>query len=147
MIVRFDVPSASEVAKRCGLDKDGHAQLFWTQTVYRHLMRYIPMKTGMLHKQTLITSNSTITTFSPAARYLYYGKRMVNAATGKGPMKIPGVGYRWPRGATLRPTNEPLHYTTTFSPLAGPYWDRRLAEAEGAEMAKELEAYINRGPK
>lgn len=46
--------------------------------------RYVPMVTGSLRDRTRVVEN-TIIYPGPYARYLYYGKVMVNAATGKGP--------------------------------------------------------------
>ena len=36
------------------------------------------------------------------ARYLYYGVKMVDSITGKGPALIPDVGYRFRKGAKLK---------------------------------------------
>jgi len=143
MIVRINIPSADELTKKLGINKTGQAQLFHTMNIYRHMLPYMPMETGMFStKQTRVSSPTMITTNAPQAYYLYYGNRMVNAKTGKGPAYIPGVGYRWPRGATLVPTSDPLNYTTTFHPLAGPFWDKRMVAAEGNVIAKELKDYI-----
>lgn len=145
MKITFDVPQVQTVVRSLGIDRSGPAQLFHTQNVLRRMLKYMPMETGMLStKQTVVSSSTTITTNAPQARYLYYGKRMVNSKTGKGPMYIEGVGWRWPRGATLVPTEQDLNFTKTFHPLAGPYWDRRLAAAEGDIIAKELKDYITR---
>ena len=142
MKVYFNVPEVQEVVRRLGIDKGGDAQRFHTNNVLRRMLKYMPMETGALSKTTVIQSDTLIVSDTPYSQYVYYGNRMVNAATGKGPRWIPGVGWRWPKGAKLVPTSEPLHYTTTFHPLAGPYWDRRLAQAEGDVIARELERYI-----
>lgn len=143
MTVRIHIPSVDAVVKELGIDKNGRAQIFHTQNVYRHMLPYMPMETGMFStKLTAVTSTTTITSHGPYAQFLYYGNRMVNAKTGKGPRYIPGVGYRWPRGATLVPTSDPLNYTTTFHPLAGPFWDKRMMAADSDMIAQELKDYI-----
>ena len=142
MRVYFVVPEVSEVVKKLGIDKGGAAQRFHTQNVMRRMLKYMPALTGTLEKLTVIQSDTLIVTESPYVQYVYYGNRMVNAATGKGPRWIPGVGWRWPKNAKLIATSDPLHYTTTFNALAGPFWDRRLAQAEGEVIARELERYI-----
>ena len=143
MIIHVRIPSAEEVISKLGIGKTGRAQLFHTQNIYRHMLPYMPMETGMFAtKLTAVTSSTTITAHGPYARYLYYGNRMVNSKTGKGPRYIPGVGYRWPRGATLVPTSDPLNYTTAFHPLAGPFWDKRMIAAEGDVIAQELKDYV-----
>lgn len=147
MTIYLRIPEVDEVVKKLGIGKDGRAQLFHTQNVYRHMLPYMPMETGMLStKLTAVASSTSIVTNAPYANYVYYGNRMVNSKTGKGPRYIPGVGYRWSRGATLVPTDTPLNYTTTFHPLAGPFWDKRMAAAEGDKIAKELEDFIRSQP-
>jgi len=142
MRVTFSVPSVDRVVKELGLDKEGNAQKFHTSNVLRRMMKYLPMRSGVLSKSTVITSGTSITTDTPYARYLYYGKKMVNSKTGNGPPVIPGVGPRWRKGTTLKPTDIPLDYTKDFHPLAGPFWDQRLADQEGDILAEELSAYI-----
>lgn len=147
MRVYFTVPEVVEVVKRLGIDKTGDAQRFHTNNVMRRMMKYMPMDSaGVLTKATVIQSDTVIVTETDYAAYVYYGNRMVNSKTGKGPRWIPGVGWRWPARATLVATTEPLNYTKTFNALAGPFWDRRLAEAEGEVIARELENYIRSRP-
>ena len=145
MKLTITIPNQDEIASKLGIDKTGRAQLFHTTNVFRHMLKYMPMLTGMFAtKQTTVTSNTTITTRADQAYYLYFGKRMVDSKTGRGPFYINGVGWRYRRGATLVATEEPLHYTTTFHPLAGAFWDERMMLAEGDVIADELKAYIER---
>lgn len=83
--------------------------------------KYVPALTGSLAKRTH-REKSTIVYPGPYARYLYYGKRKVNAKTGKVPMYIPEVGYRWPKHATLVPTEENLRFNKSMHPLATSHW-------------------------
>lgn len=82
---------------------------------------FVPALTLSLNNRSHVSGNRIIYP-GPYARYLYHGKVMVNAATGKGPMKIPDVGYRWPRGAILRPTNRDLKFTTSVHSKATAHW-------------------------
>lgn len=146
MKVEVDMAPVNKIIKNLGAAPDGYIQMFTTETILRHMARYMPYLTGTLSsKQTFIANPHEIHVISPAAKYLYYGKRMVNAKSGKGPRFIKGVGYRWPKGATLKETEEPLNYTTTHNQLAGPYWDKRMMAAEKDVIAKEINAYIRRG--
>lgn len=149
MILKISIPGSEELAEKLGIDKRGAAQIWHTQNVLRHMIRFMPMRTGMFAtKQTAATSSTTIRSTAPHAYYLYYGKRMVNSNTGKGPRWIPGVGWRWPKGATLVATEDDLVYTTDFNPNAGPYWDQRMLASDGAQMAQELKDYVKlRGAK
>ena len=83
--------------------------------------KYVPALTGSLSIRTHLDGN-TIVYPGPYARYLYYGKRMVDSKTGKGPMYIPEVGYRFRKYATLVATNTPLNYTKSMHPLATDHW-------------------------
>ena len=137
--------SIDRIIKDHGIDPNGRTQLFLTETIKRHMVRYMPYLTGTLSsKQTFTASPHEIDVVSHAAKYLYYGKKMVDSKTGKGPFFIKGVGFRYHKGATLKPTEEPLNYTTTHNPLAGPLWDKRMMAAEERTIARELTNYIRR---
>ena len=93
---------------------------------------FVPMLTGSLNTRTRVVGN-TIIYPGPYARYLYYGKVMVDSATGRGPMhffdKAGNEYIRFHKGAVLRPTDRPLNYTTDFHKDAGPAWiDRSKAQ-------------------
>ncbi len=92
-----------------------------TWQIMKDTARFVPALTLSLTNRTRVIGN-TIVYPGPYARYLYYGKVMVNAATGKGPMYIPEVGYRWPRGAILKPTNRNLQFTKTVHRDATDHW-------------------------
>ena len=63
---------------------------------------------------------------SPYARVLYESKVMVDAKTGKGPMRIvdkDGNEYiRFRKGAKLRPTGRDLNISTAVHPKAQSHW-------------------------
>ena len=82
---------------------------------------FVPADTMSLNNRTYVRGNYIVYP-GPYARYLYYGKRMVNAKTGKGPRYIPEVGWRWPKGATLRPTEQDLHISTAVHKDATSHW-------------------------
>ena len=110
------------------------------QQVYKDTSPYVPFKTGSLDQRTRVEGD-TIIYPGPYARYLYYGVKMVDAATGRGPMHyIDRHGnevFRFRRGATLIPTQDPLHYNKDFHPLAGPYWFER-SKAQNLEKWLEI---------
>lgn len=86
---------------------------------------YVPMLTGSLKNRTQVKQNLIIYP-GPYARYLYYGKVMVNAATGKGPAhfvdKNGNEVIRFPKGSKLRATDRNLVFTTSFHPNAQAFW-------------------------
>lgn len=108
----------------------------------------MPHLTGTLEtKSKYVHSDTEIVVHSPSAVYQYIGKVMVDSQTGKGPAYIPGVGYRFRKGATLKATERDLEYTKDFNPQAGPYWDKRLVAAEGDAIAEDLKNYVVRRTK
>ena len=146
--VKIILPAANQLIRRKGLAQDGRVQMFHTQNCLRRIKRYMPFLSGATYKITVAQTNirkPEIVTDVPYARYLYYGKAMVNSKTGKGPALIPGVGYRYKKGTILKPTDRDLKYTTTKNPNAGPFWDRALVANEGKALVADLQRYINSG--
>ena len=86
---------------------------------------FVPMLTGSLKNRTQVADNLIIYP-GPYARYLYYGKVMVDAATGKGPMRFTDKKgndvIRFRKGATLRPTERNLDIKTTYHKNAQAFW-------------------------
>lgn len=145
MKIKVDIPSAGKLIQKLGIDETGDAQRFHTMNISRRIGKYMPHLTGALEtKLKRISSPTEIAVLGPYAKYQYYGKKMVNAETGKGPALIPGVGYRYRKGTILKATDKNLEYTTTFNENAGPYWDRALMAAEGDAIREDLQRYINR---
>ena len=114
--VKTDLTELEAVA-----DATTNANTILLSQVMKDTSPYVPFLTGSLNARTHVVGN-TIVYPGPYARYLYYGRVMVDSITGKGPAKIPEVGYRFRRGATLRPTDRPLNYTKDFHPKATARW-------------------------
>ena len=89
--------------------------------IMKDTRRFVPAATMSLANRAYVKGTYIIYP-GPYARYLHEGVAMVNAATGKGPMYIKDVGYRWPKGATLRPTNRPLNISTAVHKDATSNW-------------------------
>ena len=143
-IAYLELNPVEQILKDKGLDPGGDAQKFHTVNVLRRIKRYMPFLSGMTYKVTVAQTDINrpyIITNTPYAKYLFYGKKMVNAKTGKGPRMIPGVGPRYKKGTVLKATAENLEYTKK-NPNAGPRWDKALSAAEGKAMAADLQRYI-----
>lgn len=86
---------------------------------------YVPALTGSLDTRTWVDGQQIIYP-GPYARYLYYGKVMVDAATGKGPMRIVSEDgtevIRFRKGAKLRPTDRDLKIQRSMHPKAQSHW-------------------------
>lgn len=65
----------SEIKVRLGINPDGEAQAFLTNTCYKHMDKYVPRDSGALRQKVSLTKK-TITYKSPYAHYMYIGKTM-----------------------------------------------------------------------
>lgn len=127
-IIKLKMKSADQIIREKGLDKVGNAQQFHTANVLRRIKRYMPFRTGMTYKTTVVQTDihkPEIVTNVPYAQYLYHGKVMV----GKAPRVV---------------TNKDLVYMKTKNPNAGPFWDRALVAHEGKALVADLQRYIDR---
>jgi len=124
--IHVEMKPVSTIVSRLGLGKNGDVQRFVTNTINRRITRYMPYRSSALStKLKHIKSPTEIEVLGPYARYQYFGKVMV----GKPPKTV---------------TDRPLNYDKTKSPLAGPFWDRRLMAAEGRQIASEVQRYVDR---
>lgn len=86
---------------------------------------YVPALTGSLDMRSRAIDNMIVYP-GPYARYLYYGRVMVDSATGKGPMRIVGADgtevIRFRKGAKLKPINKKLKIQRSMHPKAQSHW-------------------------
>jgi len=86
---------------------------------------FVPAMTKSLVNRSQAIENKVVYP-GPYARYLYYGKVMVDAATGKGPMRIVSKDgsevIRFRKGARLRPTNRRLKISRSVHKDAQSHW-------------------------
>lgn len=124
--VKVEMRPVNVILSRIGVDPDGDVQMQTTRIINQRITRYMPFRTGVLAtKLKHIKSPTEIEVLGPYARYQYYGKVMVGP-----PPKVV--------------TNRDLVYTKTKHPLAGPFWDRRMMQAEGKQIAREIQRYVNK---
>lgn len=90
---------------------------------------YAPKLTGAMQKTGILGTTlgeGVVQWVSSYSRYLYYGKVMVDAATGQGPAhfvdKYGNEIIRFRKGAKLRPTDEKLKINTSENPNAQAFW-------------------------
>lgn len=138
--IRINTKGIDNLVRRLGSQQLAQrAQIAMTRAVDKNIGRYMAYRTGtMSDKQKRMISPTQILVDTDYARYQYYGKVMVNSKTGKGPRLIPGIGFRWPKYATLKATDRPLQYDTSKNEKAGPYWDKALMENESAEIFESV---------
>lgn len=79
---------------------------------------YVPWLTGNLANAGKVEPASdgkyAIVYDVPYARYLWYGKKMVNAKTGRGPHWFDGYGFRYRKGTKLKATETSLVYNRAW---------------------------------
>lgn len=143
--IKVEMKPVDTILTRLGVDKNGDVQMQVTRIINNRITKYMPFRTGVLStKSKRIKSPTEIEVAAPYALYMYYGKVMVNSKTGKGPAFIPGVGYRYRKGTVLKATERDLNYDLTKHPKAGPFWDRRMMASEAAQIAHDIQVYVNR---
>ncbi len=85
---------------------------------------FVPALTGSLTDNTRVIGNIVVYP-GPYARYLYYGKVMVDE-NGNGPKHFVGKGgneqIKFPKGAKLHATDRDLVFTRTVHPQAQAHW-------------------------
>ena len=132
--------------KRAAIDVRGDVQRFHTANVKRRIQKYMPFRTGATIHLMIVQSpvNEPLLHVNvPYARMLYYGKVMVDPVTHAAGF-LTENGWRSRRGVKKVKSNRDIQYDKSKNPRAGPFWDRRLAAAEGAAMAAELQDYVRR---
>ena len=143
--IKVEMKPVGTILTRLGVNKTGDVQMQLTRIINKRITRYMPFRTGALStKLKYIKSPTEIEIAASYAGMMYYSKVMVNSKTGKGPALIPGVGYRYRKGTTLKLTYRDLKYDTTKHPDAGPFWDRRMMAAEKDAIVSDVQAYVRR---
>ena len=136
----------SQIIRDKGLNASGDVQAFHTQNVLRRIQKYMPYRTGATIKLTIAQTDihkPEIVTDVPYAKFLFYGKLMVDPKTGAAGF-MTNNGWRSRKGVPKVQSSRDITYTKTKNPNAGPRWDRALSAAEGKAMAADLQRYIDR---
>lgn len=145
-IAYLEMNSIGQILKDKGLNESGDVQRFHTANVLKRIKRYMPFRSGMTYKVTVAQtdiSKPEIVTDTPYAKYLFYGKVMVDPKLGVAGFMTP-EGWRSRKGCVKVRTDRDLKFFRGKNPMAGPRWDRTLSANEGRAMAADLQRYINR---
>lgn len=143
--VKVDMKPVNTIVNRLGVGKTGDVQWQATRIINQRITRYMPYRTGLLAtKSKYIKSSTEIEVIAPYASYMYYGEVMVDPVTRAAGFKDKDGQWKSRRGVPKVRSGRPIQYTKTKHPLAGPKWDQRMMAAEGAQIAKEIQAYANR---
>ena len=145
-VAYLEMNPVGKILKDKGLDANGDAQKFHTANVLKRIKRYMPFVSGMTYKVTVAQTDISrpyIITDTPYAKYLFYGKVMVDPKTGAAGF-MTSEGWRSRKGCVKVLTDRDLQYNRTKNPNAGPRWDRALSAAEGKAMAADLQRYLKK---
>ena len=141
MSVKLEMKPISAINARLGLDEGGRVQKHFTNTCARYMDKYVPYDDGGLRNNIEIGIDD-ITYISPHAHYQYKGELYVDPVTGKGAFYSPDFGF-WSRPNTEKiPSGKGLNY---HAPGTGSYWDKKMWTAEGKDVIKEVENYMQGG--
>lgn len=131
------------------------AQYMVDTQIMNDMVPYMPMVTGTfintvrIRNASLAGSGKVCAATGVMGRYLYYGNKMVDSQTGKGPRRIVLDGgeviFRYRLGAKLIPTAEPLNYNKAANALAGPFWFDRAKEQRYQEWVKTAKGALING--
>lgn len=108
----------SVIKAHLGIEPNGRVQKFFTQTVAKKMDKYVPMDEGHL-RQYKIQGNLIIYD-QPYANYQYEG---------------------------ISKSGKKLNYSTDKHPLATAHWDKVMWTAEGQDVVRQVQNYIDRGAK
>lgn len=109
----------------------------------KYCAAYTPYLTGALasspYNVTEIGSGEVVYP-GPYARYLYYGEVMgPNIPNIDGEIPKAPQPFFSPKGEKKHLTGKKLTYSTEKNPLAGPFWDRRMAADRLQDIIEEAE--------
>ena len=137
---------ANQIIKDKGMAPGGDVQAFHTLNVLRRIKKYMPFVSGALYKITQIQTDihkPYIVTDAPQAKYLFYGKKMIDPKNGVAGFMTP-EGWRSRKGCVKVLTQIPLEYNKSKNPQAGARWDIAVSTNEGPAMAEDLQRFIDR---
>lgn len=138
--VEVNIDPVYVVEAKLGIDPNGEAQAFFTETCATHMDKYVPMKDGTLSASERHTSDE-IRYSTPYAHYMYEGKVM-------GP-NIPikdkeGRIVRWFSRGPKEYTGADIVYSKEQHSLATSHWAEKMWTAEKADILKEMADFFKR---
>ncbi len=118
--IKLDMSGLDEAIQRAQYALDGaimHSMIPFMPKVSENFIERTVAKSASVQGTGIVYAG-----VGPEGRYLYKGKVMVDAKTGKGPMNIPGVGLRYKLGAKLKATERELNFNKLANPDVQKEW-------------------------
>lgn len=141
--VKIDISDINKIIEKHGLAPGGDVQKFVTNEILRISQPYTPFRSGILSGTAYIEPDGTAINYVvPYARYLWYGKLMVDPITKKGAFHSPTYGF-WSRPKVQKElTDKDLKYQG--APLRGPKWVERAYIDNKDAIITGTEKFANR---
>lgn len=132
--VKIDIPLS------VSLFKVKKAQLMLANECVRLADDYVPFDTGVLKNSVRIEKGGKEIVYdTPYARYMYYGKLMVDPITKKGAFFNETYGF-WSRPNTKKELSErDLEYHNNETGLRGAFWFDRMWATYGKDICRNIE--------
>lgn len=126
MSVKFTVDvTGMDAVKEALARACSRAENIVAQQVMKDTAPFVPKLTGSLIQRTRVVGDSVVYP-GPYARYLYFGKVMVNRETLKGPRhfidKYGNEQIKFPKGSKLIPTDRNLRFNKSTNKQAQSHW-------------------------
>ncbi len=136
LTVKLKMNDTQKILLKRGLDKNGKVQKFFTETVYKESAPYTPFRSGNLGKRANMEIGDNYLKYnSPYARYLWYGKLMVDPITRKGCFYDPVSGEMWSRPNVQKVlTDKDLEFQG--APKRGAFWVDRMFKDKGDKIVR-----------
>lgn len=133
---------AGKLIADLGLTPGGAVQKFLASELLRASDTYTPFDAGILKGTAYISADGTEIVYTvPYARYLWYGKLMVDPITGKGAFFKEGYGF-WSRPNTPKElTDKDLKFQG--APIRGPKWVERAYIDNKITLLSSVEKFAN----
>lgn len=131
----------SVIKMQIGIQPNGPAQRYFQNTCYRYMDKYVPYRTGALRREVDLSNPKKIIYEVPYAHYMYEGIKYV-MDNGKSAYYSPTYGFWSDKGKKKHSSGETLNIR-----IGGPHWDKRMWTAEGQDVVKKVQAFIDKGGK
>ena len=131
----------STIKLQLGINPNGAVQRYFQNTCYRYMDKYVPYREGHLRGKVDLSNPKQIVYEVPYAHYIYEGIKYV-MDNGKSAYYSPTYGFWSEKGKKKKPSGEKLNIR-----IGGPHWDKRMWTAEGQDITRKVQNFVDRGGK
>lgn len=141
--IKLDLNDVKKIVADHGLAPGGDVQKFFSNELLRISDPYTPFRSGITADTAYISPDGTAINYvTPYARYIWYGKLMVDPITKKGAFHNSVYGF-WSRPKVQKElTDTNLKYQG--APLRGPKWVERAYIDNKDAVIASVERFANR---